>query len=63
MSVVIEPGGAQVLPRSDDPQQRLSTWAAYCCIDADHRLKHPVYARLADDLRVYASTSASSSDA
>lgn len=62
MSVVREANGAQVLPRADEPRQTITSHAAYCAIDADHRRKYPTYAHLAARLYVYASPSSSTEE-
>lgn len=45
--------GAQVLPNVRDERATVTAWAAYCCLNADHRITRPVYAELARTLEVH----------
>lgn len=50
MTVVIETGGAQILPPVGDERATVSAWAAHLAADADLRAKSPEYAALAASL-------------
>jgi hypothetical protein len=52
VSCVLEESGAQVLPRINDQRQRVTSYAAHLCADADLRTTSPVYRDLAGRLSI-----------
>lgn len=50
MVIVVDAGGAQILPRVGDERATVNGWVAYCALDADLRTRVPVWADVARNL-------------